>query len=270
MPDVNHATQLARFDEIVAENDARESPNAKWRAANAVYEKAELVESLDGGDAAIGLYADVVRRLEGCRESGPRELLICAMNSVASLHHQQGRDRESRSAAEALVQDHFDDAPPEAAAAVVDGALLLGRLLNNAGEHAQALELYERVVERYGRSGVPDHHLTAAAATSSAAWVVGTAGRLDEAIKRYDHVIEEIGDTVDPVLRRILAGAMVHKAHFLRDENRLAQSDSVCREVVRRFDSDDNPEIAEHVAWARRRLGENTKRPRRSLLRPRR
>lgn len=263
------SAEFDRFDAVVADNDTQQGSGAVWRAANAVYEKAELVERLDGADAALDLYADVVRRLRGCREPGPRELLACAMNNIASIHHESGRDRESRVVAEDLVHEHFDEPPRHAIPVVVDGALLLGRLLNEAGEHEQALLLYDRIVDQYGQRGVPDAHRTAAAANSSAAWALGSAGRLDEAIQRYGIVIGEIDDTTEPVLRRILAGAMVRRAHLLREKGRVAESDAVCDEVVRRFAGDDNPEIADHVTWARREIAAGSKRlPRRG--RPRR
>jgi hypothetical protein len=90
------AVELARLDEKIAENDALDTPNARWRAAYAVFEKARLVERCDGAEAALHLYADVVRRLEGCSEAGQRALLISALNAVAVIHDSHGREAESR------------------------------------------------------------------------------------------------------------------------------------------------------------------------------
>ena len=105
------AAELARLDEKIANNDALTTANARWRAAYAVYEKAELIERLGRADAALVLYGEVVQRMQGCREPGPRELLMCAMNDIASIHHNHGRNAESRYVAEALVKENFDVAP---------------------------------------------------------------------------------------------------------------------------------------------------------------
>lgn len=45
-----------------------------------------------------------------------------ALNEISVIHYQRGREDESRAAARALVEEHFDDAPPDAAAVVVEGA----------------------------------------------------------------------------------------------------------------------------------------------------
>ena len=136
---------LAPLDEKIAENDAQDTPNARWRAADAVYEKAELIERRDGEEAALPLYADVVRRLQGCSEPGPRGLLISALNAVAVIHDCQGRETESRAVAEALVDEHFDDAPIEAGEAVANATILLAWHLRRAGEGDRVPELMERV-----------------------------------------------------------------------------------------------------------------------------
>jgi tetratricopeptide (TPR) repeat protein len=248
--DDTDTAELARLQDVIADNDVRDGAIARWRAANAVYDKADIVERLDGADAALTLYADVVQRLEGSREAGPRELLICAMNVVAVTHHQQGRSADSRSAAEALVSDHFDDAPTEATEALANGTLLLAELRSEAGEHEQALELLERLIERYGGPGAPDHRRTAAVANTRAASILGQLGSSEQGVRRFKSVIAELGDPVEPALRLALLDALIQHANLLIDMDLPLDRNAVCTEIVERFSGCDDPEIVKHVAWA--------------------
>jgi tetratricopeptide (TPR) repeat protein len=265
-----NTAELARLDEVIAKNDASDGSNARWRAAHAVHKKAKLIERMDGGDAALALYADVIQRLEGCREPGPRELLIVAMNDVAVIHHKHGRDAQSRSAAKALVKAHFDDAPSEATDVVVNGTLLLARLLGEAGEYEQALELIERLIEHYAYPGAPNQQFTVAVANSEAAWVLGEAGRLEEGIRRCDAVIRSLGDPVDVALRSVLLDALVKQANLLSDNDLPEDRNAVCEEIVKRFAGSEDAEIAKNVTWAQMVLDEYPTRPRRRVRRWRR
>ena len=94
--------ELARLAEQIAEDDARDGPDAEWRAAGAVYKKADLIEWQIGGDAALPVYEDVVRRLPHRVDPGPRALLIGAC-AIAVLRDRADRDSECRAAAKAMV-----------------------------------------------------------------------------------------------------------------------------------------------------------------------
>jgi len=258
MSDPADTAELARLEDVIADNDARVGAIARWRAADAVYKKAEIVERLEGADAAVALYADVVQRLDGAREAGPRELLICAMYVVAVTHHQQGREAQSRSAAEALVSDHFDDAPSEATEAVANAALLLTELRSDAGDYEQSLALLERVIERYGQPEASDYRRIAAVANTRAATVLGELGRSEEGVRRLESVIAELGDPVEPALRLALLDALIQHANLLIDMDLPVERNTVCKEIVERFAASDDPEIAQHVAWAQMLLDLST------------
>ena len=256
MTDGNDATELALLEEKIAENDAIGTPKAAWRAAHAVWDKAKLVERLEGPEAALPLYADVARRVDKRVEPGPRGLLIWALHAVAVVHFNQGRQAESRRVFEALVNEHFDDAPLDAAAPVAYAAVTLAWQLRKAGERDRALELLRRVSERYGKPGIPNYRRTAAEVNSEVAWILAETGRTDDALHRLESNIEDLGDTSDPEFRRILVDAYARKAHLLAEKGLLADGKAVCEEIVERFAGIQDPEIAQHVAWAQTFLGE--------------
>jgi tetratricopeptide (TPR) repeat protein len=243
--------ELERLDAVIAENDALSTPKARWRAADALYQKAELVESRDGPEAALRLYADVARRLEGVQDPGPREMLICALQVVADLHDDLGNAAESRSVAEALIRDHFEDPPAEAVGVVVSAALLLGKLRAEAGEHDRAVELLDGLIERYGEAAGP---MRVAMANKNAGLALGSAGRLDDSIVRYGRAIELLSDPEDLRARQLLADAMARQAYYLYEVERPEDAASRCRELIDRFAAELDPEIADSVAWAREML----------------
>lgn len=244
------AAELGRLDEKIAENDAQGTPGAQWRAADAMYDKAELIERREGDEAALPVYAEVVRRLDGRAETGPRALFIGALNAVAVIHHCHDRGEQSRVAAETLVQGHFEDAPLQAAEAVANATLLLSRLRHQAGEGDQAVALLERLIDRYGQPEIPGHRRTSAVANARVAYFLGQAGRLDEGIRRYDSVIRELGWPVELEFRRVLARALAEKAYLLSEKSSLGERDAICKLLLERFDSAEDPEIAEHLRWA--------------------
>jgi tetratricopeptide (TPR) repeat protein len=246
--------EVARFERVVAESDARGGPDDRWRAAHGVFAMAELLEPLEGADAVIPLYEEVVERLEGAVEPGPRDLYIAAMGNLVAILHEQGRDEESRSLAETLVAEHFDDPPPRSLEAVLNAAFQLAELLGLAGELEPALALLERVRGANPPDGLLRRR-TAAGADSTSAWIHIMAGRPDEALRLYREVIAELGDPGEPALRWSLARAMVGEAHALDRTGRFADRDAVCRAVVDRFHADEDPAIAVHVESARALLG---------------
>jgi tetratricopeptide (TPR) repeat protein len=256
--------QLGRLDALVAAQDREDSPTARWIAADALYKKAEIIEERDGPAVAAALYADVARRLEGAHEPKSRQLLIWALNDLANIYNDLGEKLRSREVAQTLVADHFDDPPAEAVDVLVSATLLLVELVFEAGEPEGALELLDRLAERYGRPGRANHRLTAAAAEASAAGILGASGRRDEGIRRYERVIEDLGDATDDDARRILACSMGLQAQFMYESGRIEDGDARCRRLIERFDADDpEPEVAGQVAWARQMLEHSNRHRRR-------
>lgn len=250
----NDEADVAALDAIVIESDLQGGTDAQWAAADALYKKAEIVERRDGPRAAVDLYTEVARRLDGVREPGPRELLMCALHDAANIHHDLGHMVESRSAAERLVADHFDAPPDDTVDVLVSATLLLATLRHDAGEPDRALELLEDLLERYGQPGAPDHELTAAAADASAAWIIGNLGRADEGIRRYDRVIAALGRPADEIRRTILARSLGRQGKLLYDAGRPSEGKARLDELIERFADDATAEIAEQVEWARETL----------------
>jgi hypothetical protein len=246
--------ELAALDAIIAENDGRDDPVARWDAADALYAKAQIIDRRDGPAAALELYRDVAWRMEGVRDDGPRELRLCALNALGLNYEQLGYKAESRSVAEELVSEFFEDPPPEGGDMVVSGSFLLAGLLADTGEYDRTVDLLERVVDRYGQPGVADHHVVAASAETSIAGVLAASGRVEEGIRRFELVIQALGEPSAEVPRRILANAMGKQAQLLYDTNRPKIADARCRQLVDRFTEDEHPEIAYQVGWAKASL----------------
>ena len=101
-----------------------------------------------------------------------------------------------------------------------------------------------------------------AAANCNAGLVLGSAGRLDESIRRYGIAIDQLADPADSRGRRILAEALARQAYYMYEANRPKEADARCREVLDRFAGSLEPEIAENVRWTREMLAYE-KRPRR-------
>lgn len=248
---MNDNERLAELDNIVAKNDASDEPFARWRAADAVYRKARIIERRHGGESSLATYAEVVRRLEGSRDPGPHELLISALNDIANIHDDLGQLAESRAVAEALVDDHFADPPEGAIDNVVSASLLLATLVDDAGDRQKAIELLERLLERYGQPEVSQRFVPIAIANRNLGWMLGSSGRLKESITRYGRAIDLLRDCRDSRAARKLADSMARQAYYMYEANRSEEAGARCRELLDRFGTAQDPEIADSVAWAR-------------------
>jgi len=82
--------EIARLDAVIADNNAQDGPLATWRAADAVVEKADLIDRRDSVAAAIPLYEEAVRRLHGSVDAGPLALKAYSMNALAHAFHDIG------------------------------------------------------------------------------------------------------------------------------------------------------------------------------------
>jgi tetratricopeptide (TPR) repeat protein len=216
---------------------------AELRAAQTVFDEAWDLDAVDD-DAAADLYAEAARRLEHRTDDDARVLLIHALNNVIHIHRRHGRYDETRPIAERLVSEHFEDAPPDAAEVLADSALQLAWHLSNEGEYERAIDLQERVLERHGGP--------------EAAYQLGSslrhAGRLEEALRRFEALVRDLEDASDPDLRAI-ARAQVEEAAVLHAMDRVSDAIAVCEEITSRFGDSDDPEVVQQVAWAWHAIG---------------
>lgn len=233
-----------------------DSTGADWRATAAMYKRAMSLEET-GADAALPLYREVVKRLDGAAEPKPREMLICAMNDVALLQEDRGRSAEARKSAEALIRDHFDDPPsPDAGQAVVSAGMLLLRLLSDASEWQAAADLSDRLIARYGQVEGERGRWTTVMAGARGAWLHARLERYEEAVRRYDAVLHVIGQPVDPEFTGVFVGSLAGKAQALDQLGKYRERDAICARITRQFADSDDPEVAEHLAWAQLVLDE--------------
>lgn len=252
--------EVARLDAVIAANDTADTPHARWKAADALFKKADLVEERVGSDAALPLYEDVVRRLDGATDEGPRELLICALANLRLIHERADRTRDNRAVAERIIDQQFQDPPEEAIEAVVDVALHLSRLLLAAGEDDRARELLERVVERFGRPEVPNHILYRCAANTGIAGLLAFQGKVEEGIRLYERVITEIEGCTGQGAEAVLAEALAGQAVYLYRSSRFAEAEARCKRLLARFREHPDEEIAIAVREAQEILDRSRRR----------
>jgi len=261
--------EIARLDKAIAAHGSDRTPDDRWRAADAVLQKAELVEDRDGEEASVPLYEEAVRRLELCAGEEPRGALIQVLNTLAVIHHAHGRGAQARAAAQGVVDSHLDDGPLRAGRSVASATLIYSQMRFGTDEADAAIALLRRVLGRYGGPDAYGHRQTAAMMNKEIAWRLGQSGRLDEGMRHYESVIESLDGATDPYCRELLAGALAGKAWLLNQQSRYDERDELCRLVVERFDRAESAEIADHVEWSQTTLDEYSRPRLRKLLRRR-
>ena len=219
---------------------------------------------VDGDEAALELYVSVAARLEEEGEDDGRSLRIKALKKVADIHQRLGHVDEGAEIAEALVAEHFDDPPAEATLVMRDVGFDLAKL-RSEGDVIGALTLYDRLIEVYGRPGVPERDKTVAFANASAGYLCRSLGRSEDAATRYGRVVEQLKKSREPWAKRELASALAGEVHALFELGRSRAAQANCWDILARFHADEDPEIAEQVEWAREALA-HVKRQKRGLL----
>lgn len=264
-------------------SDNAGQPSERVSVAEALAERAWHVEEADGPAAALGLYEEVVELVRDGNDARTTSLRIWALDALSQTHAALGNVAESRAAASEVVDKYFDDPPADALETVPFAVFRLAALWADAGETVEAIALLRRLIERYGRPGVPDYRLTAAVAHANVGRILDAQGDHEDEVRRERQaVIELLGkpgdedaqalvdETGEPMARLALAEALAAEAHVLHTEHRHEDADARLRELVDRFASATDGEIQEFVTWANDALS-NSPRPRkRGPLRRRR
>lgn len=245
--------------------------------AEALADKAWQVDQDVGPAAGLEPLHELVDLVRGAEDPASRALLIWGLNAISQAHADLGNIVESRSAALEIVDQHFDDPPAAALDVVPFAAFRLAAFLDDDGEDAQAIALLRRLIERYGRPGVPDNRLIAAVAHGSIGRILNDTGHREDARRELQTVIELLGDpdneeaqalvaeSGEREARLALADALATEAEFLYAEAHQDEGDARLRDLIDRFEGATEGKIREFVTWATNTLEES-----RTYSRPRR
>ena len=134
----------------------------------------------------------------------------------------------------------------QVAAALVNKGVRLSRL-NRSDEE---IEVYDKVVKRFGDTNSPAVIEQVAKALFYKGITLDQLNRSDEALKVYDEVARRFGDSDSSEIIEAVAKALVNKGVTLGRLNRSDEEIEVYDEVVRRFGDSNSSEIIEQVAKA--------------------
>jgi tetratricopeptide (TPR) repeat protein len=124
-----------------------------------------------------------------------------------------------------------------------------GRTLAELGQPAQALAVFDDVVNRYGRAPELREHVAEAMVNRGV--VLGALDRVDEEIACYDEVVARYGEDDEPAARAVVADALVNKGVALSELERGDEELAAYGEVVARLGDAPQPALREKVAGAR-------------------
>ncbi|MYH15426.1 MAG: hypothetical protein F4149_09650 [Gammaproteobacteria bacterium] len=122
--------------------------------------------------------------------------------------------------------------------------------LAQAGQHKDALDVYEETVALFAHNDAPELAELAAIALFNKGVTLGKLGKEDDEIAIYDEVIHQFGDSATEELMELVAGALLNKGVALGKLDREHEEIAAYGDIVQRFDGSDAPELAERTANA--------------------
>ena len=122
--------------------------------------------------------------------------------------------------------------------------------LTRAGQHKDALSLYEQTVARFANNDTPEFAALAAAVHFNKGVTLGLLGKVHDELAVYDEIIRHFGSSDAPELMDGVAKALFNKGVTLGKLGRDHDEVEAYDEIVRRFADSDAPSLQESVTKA--------------------
>ena len=153
----------------------------------------------------------------------------------------------------AIYQTAFRELASENGPSDLATAVLLfnrGLELSQKGQLENALDVWAKLVSRFGTSAEPAVFEAVAAALNNQGTALGTLKRFRDALAVSDRLLRRFGDSRDPRLYRPIVGALLNKGAALAELNRLQDALDTWEKIVDRFGASAEPALLEPVAKA--------------------
>ena len=174
-----------------------------------------------------------------------------AFDRLTELPSLEAHREELRSLAPWIFSDQLDDYPDTFAIPVEIKALFDKAFeLIDEDRLAEALAVWDEVVQRFGASDAPADLMQVSMALVNRGTALGSLNRQEEALASWDEVVRRFGESAAPTLLLAVARALVNKGGLLARLNRLQEALVAWDEAIRRFGTDDAPVLVSEVARA--------------------
>jgi tetratricopeptide (TPR) repeat protein len=125
-----------------------------------------------------------------------------------------------------------------------------GVVLAQLGRNEQAIDAYDRLVNRVGGSSELGLRENAVRALFNKGASLQGLERREEAIAVFDDLIGEYEDDADPIVREAVGKALVNKGIALAELNRTTEAMDVLDDVITRWEDSIDPVLRERAARA--------------------
>jgi len=268
---------IAVDDEVIARfADAAEAELSEW-VAWVLGHKASSLRELGRVEESIAVWGDMIDRYSEASSPVLRERVATALRERAELLVAAGRCAEAIDLADALIARGSDEHDPQqtyllAQGLAVKGAALLGeKRLEDAIVPLDALIAGFQDADPTSRSTAEERRLRTqvAFALRDKAVALYRLGRDEEAKAAEDEMVTRFGEdalagfdelssrhtnATDPQMRELLVSALQGKAVVLAGLDRQDEALQVLTELIERFQNDENPDIQNIVAEARKEI----------------
>jgi tetratricopeptide (TPR) repeat protein len=125
-----------------------------------------------------------------------------------------------------------------------------GYCLSQLGRPDAAIEAYDQVVQRFGKSSELALRERVAKALLNQGLVLGKSGKRNEAVEAFSQVVQRFGESPEPVLREQVARALFNQGVAFSEAGKPEAAVVTYSQVVERFGESLEPVLRELVAIA--------------------
>ena len=261
---------IAVWDHLLGRfGDEAEPPIGGW-VASSLERKAAALRRLERLDEAVDAYDQLIVRFTGSAFPPLRRHADVALSNKVFVRLLQGRHDEAIIVADAAVARLTDADDPSALAIAV---LNLGGALAKEQRFAEAVSVYDALIERLDSEEAPDLRSDLILAISNKVEVLMMVGRAEDAVALHTELLDRFGDEVaktfaDAAARNehdegavaVVAGMLLKEALILAELERTDESLIAVNNLIARF-ADKGGEELERVLEMARGLREQLTEP---------
>jgi tetratricopeptide (TPR) repeat protein len=261
------ARRISQLDRLVDQEQEASDDDSRARLADALYEKAVLLEVRGDLAEALSAYRDIVGRFRDSKQERIRAARAGAQSDAAFVATKLGTRLDARETAESVIQGYLDRPPAGVVDKIADSAFMLAEILEQEGDLESSVALLRRVLKAVDPDVSPTETRIAAEAHFALGRVARDRGMLDECHIEFDKVVALFEDHTSDNANQLLADPDDDRGRLALAETLSAQAyvyfhvgqseagRARCELLIEMLDDDSDPFVQDHVSWASEHVG---------------
>lgn len=219
--------------------------------ARALFNRGMMLSLLKRKSEAIDIYTNLINRFINDTKPALEKHVASAMINKAAILGQENRIDDSNEMCDLLLSRFSASKDQSIRSCVARGLLLKGLILSEEkGNHTDAINIYEKIIEEHKNDSAPILKLQVIRAMRGKAFAIGAIeSKLDE-IELYDQIIEKYNNEKDLKIESEIILTYRAKAITLGKLNREEEQAAIYDLLIAQHPNPSSPAIKQNIALA--------------------